>query len=190
MENVNIEIKARAADPAAIRAYLIEHGAEAMGTDHQIDTYFSVARGRLKIREGTIENCIVWYERPDTAGPKRCDYIIEKYARGDTALTSLKAILTASVGVRAIVDKRREIYFIGRTKFHIDEVKGLGSFFEIEAIGGEGATVEDLRRECGRYLAELGIREGDLVEKSYGELVLEKEGNRPEWQGRKNGDIR
>ena len=32
------------------------------------------------------------------------------------------------------MDKKREIYFIHNVKFHIDNVKNLGTFIEIEAI--------------------------------------------------------
>ncbi len=28
------------------------------GTDHQIDTYFNTAKGRLKLREGNIEKAL------------------------------------------------------------------------------------------------------------------------------------
>jgi len=172
MNNVNIEIKARIGDPSAIRGRLLSLGAVQKGTDRQIDTYFVVPRGRLKIREGTIENCIVWYERPDSAGPKRCDYIIEYYRPGDTSLASIKQILAASLGVRVVVDKIRDIYFIGSVKFHIDTVEGLGSFFEIEAIGDQSSTIEDLHDRCGRYLADISIDETMLMRESYCELLM------------------
>ena len=47
---INSEIKARCADQEAVRQYLHEHGADFKGTDHQIDTYFHVPEGRLKLR--------------------------------------------------------------------------------------------------------------------------------------------
>jgi len=171
MKNLNIEIKAQIDDPERIRRFLLERGAEFRGTDHQIDTYFTVARGRLKIRRGTIENCIVWYERPDNTGPKRCDYLIEKFPEEGTTLESIGHMLEASLGIRAVVDKQREIYFIGNVKFHIDDVAGLGSFFEIEAIGGEDMGEEELRRQCGDYLAALCITDSMLLRTSYCDMI-------------------
>ena len=44
---VNIEIKARCPDPGAAAIILAGLGAEHRGTDHQIDTYFTVKEGRL-----------------------------------------------------------------------------------------------------------------------------------------------
>ena len=49
---INSEIKARCTDQEAVRHYLREHGADFKGTDHQIDTYFHVPKGRLKLRQG------------------------------------------------------------------------------------------------------------------------------------------
>ena len=58
---INSEIKARCADQEAVRHYLREHGADFKGTDHQIDTYFDVPEGRLKLRQGPIENNLIFY---------------------------------------------------------------------------------------------------------------------------------
>lgn len=171
MDNVNIEIKARLDAPDTVRNILLASGAKFIGEDRQIDTYFNVPEGRLKIREGTIENCVVFYRRPDKSGPKRCDYTIEKYARGDTSLQGFKALLTAALGVRTVVDKRREIYFIGNIKFHIDTVDKLGAFFEIEAIGDGNTDVRELENQCGEWLKKLGIDSGSLVDVSYSDMM-------------------
>jgi len=51
MRHLNIEIKARCDDLAAVRSVLVHHDADFVGEDHQIDTYFDVGKGRLKLRE-------------------------------------------------------------------------------------------------------------------------------------------
>jgi len=58
---VIIEIKASCPDPEQARMILSELKAEHKGTDHQIDTYFNVKEGRLKLREGNIENNLIFY---------------------------------------------------------------------------------------------------------------------------------
>lgn len=60
-----IEIKARCLDQDKVRNILIGENADFKGKDHQIDTYFNVHNGRLKLREGTIENNLIHYERPN-----------------------------------------------------------------------------------------------------------------------------
>ena len=52
---LNVEIKARCNSPEKIHQILKAQNAEFKGIDHQIDTYFDVPNGRLKLREGNIE---------------------------------------------------------------------------------------------------------------------------------------
>ena len=169
MPHLNIEIKAKCSDPDFIRKYLISHKADFKGTDEQTDTYFNATKGRLKLREGNIENNLIFYERNNQAGPKSSQFNLVKIedAKG------LKDVLTRSMGVKVIVKKKREIYFISNVKFHIDEVPGLGAFVEIEA-GNILADLkeEKLRFQCDFYMKELGIKQDDLVEISYSDMLL------------------
>ncbi|MCA9388804.1 class IV adenylate cyclase [Candidatus Berkelbacteria bacterium] len=167
--HINIEIKARCSNQAKIREILKSQGADSKGTDHQIDTYFSTKRGRLKLREGKIENCLVYYERTNQAGPKQSDVALFKTEPN----SALKEMLQKSNGVLVVVDKKREIYFIDNVKFHLDNVEGLGEFVEIEAIGShEDLTRDDLLRQCQEYLKLFGIQEEDLISQSYSDLIL------------------
>ncbi len=171
MAVVNVEIKARCDDPGPIRAVLRERGARFVGEDHQIDTYFNVPRGRLKLREGAIEHALIFYERTNQSGPKRSDVWLYR----PEADPALKALLTAALGVRIIVDKRREICFIDNVKFHIDRVEGLGAFVEIEAIDEDGSIGEEaLRAQCEAYLRLFRISPEDLVALSYSDLLSDR----------------
>ena len=170
--NLNIEIKARVDDLDRIREYLLAHGAESRGTDHQKDTYLRARDGRLKIREGNVESCIVHYDRSDCTGPKSCRYRIEHFTPGDPVVEGLRKLLTAAIGVLCVVDKVREIYFIENVKFHLDSVGTLGTFFEIEAIDTDGKGEESLRKQCKHYLDEIGIEESQLVGASYSDMIL------------------
>jgi adenylate cyclase class IV len=71
---LNIEIKAKTSDLEFIRDYLKTNKAEFKGTDFQVDTYFNVSHGRLKLREGNIENNLIYYERQDIAGAKESNW--------------------------------------------------------------------------------------------------------------------
>lgn len=165
---LNIEIKARCTNPGAIREYLAAHAAHFVGIDHQVDTYFNVLKGRLKLRQGVIENNLIYYERNDEQGPKGSDFFLVKVE--DAA--GLKSLLTRSIGIKIIVEKHREIYYIGNVKFHLDEVPGLGNFVEIEA-GNILAhkTKEELLKQCEFYMAEFGIEESDLISHSYSDML-------------------
>jgi adenylate cyclase, class 2 len=169
MAFLNIEIKAKCSDASFIRNYLLSNNADYKGMDEQIDTYFNVQYGRLKLREGNIENNLIFYERANQAGPKNSHFQLIKVE--DAA--GLKEVLTKSVGVKVIVKKKREIYYIENVKFHLDEVPELGSFVEIEA-GNILAdlTQTQLNEQCDFYINELRIREEDLVEVSYSDMLL------------------
>jgi adenylate cyclase class 2 len=168
---LNIEIKARCKNPASIKKILQSRNADFKGVDHQVDTYFKVPNGRMKFREGNIENSLIHYDRPNRAEPKKSNYILY-YPHPDS---SLKQLLARANGVLGIVDKLRSIYFLDNVKFHVDEVKGLGGFMEIEAIDSDGSIGEEKLLElCQFYLNVLGIPAEDLIDNSYSDLLLHK----------------
>jgi len=69
--HLNVEFKARTAEPERVLALLEQLGAQAQGLDAQTDVYYRSARGRLKLRRGNIKNSLIHYEREDRAGAKR-----------------------------------------------------------------------------------------------------------------------
>ena len=169
MAFLNVEIKAKCRDSNRIREYLRKNGAEYKGADEQTDTYFNVLNGRLKLREGIIENNLIFYDRSNQAGPKDSHFHLVKVEDAN----GLKEVLTKSNKIKIIVRKRREIYYIANVKFHIDEVPELGSFIEIEAgnVLADLSAVQ-LREQCNFYMHELGIKNEDLVEVSYSDMLL------------------
>lgn len=178
LPGLNIEIKAVIDDAGPLRDRLVSLGAVLHGRDHQVDTYFVVGHGRLKVRDGTVESCIVYYEREDTGGPKGCRYSIRHFKPGDGVARELAGVLGAALGVLCVVDKRREIFFLDNLKFHLDEVAGFGRFFEIEAIGGGDRDEASLHAQCDEWLALLGIPRESLVEGSYSDMVLSSRGRK------------
>ena len=170
MRVINVEIKARCGDPESIRDILTREEADFRGTDRQVDTYFPCSKGRLKLREGNIENNLIYYERSFTAGPKTSHCMLHSTGKH----SGLKEILSRSLGIRVIVEKQREIYFLGNIKIHLDRVKGLGSFLELEAVfDGSGAGLAEQQRKLDFRMEEIGVREVDLVAASYEGLLAE-----------------
>jgi len=168
MQHTNIEIKARLKNADLIRQILKKNCAEYIGTDNQIDTYFKINKGRLKLRKGNIEDYLIYYERENQEGPKKSKVILLK-----NPVSPLEAILKESLEVLVVVDKKREIYFIDNVKFHIDSIKNLGNFMEIEAIDSDDSIgIERLREQCNFYIDLFGIKENDLIDCSYSDLLL------------------
>ena len=174
MAHINIEIKARSSNQDEIRKILKAKNADFKGVDHQVDTYFKTDKGRVKLREGKIENHLIHYQRENKEGPKQSDVTLFKSEPN----SSLKEVLTRALGVLVVVSKKREIYFIDSVKFHIDSVEDLGTFVEIEAIDGDGTIgKEELLEQCQFFLNLLKISQEDLISASYSDLLLQKPGS-------------
>jgi adenylate cyclase, class 2 len=168
MQGINIEIKAKASNIQRMRQILCELGAEFRGADKQTDTYFRVSNGRLKLREGNIENNLIHYSRNDQSGPKLSRVFLFPVTKD---VSSLKTIMDESCGVLIEVRKLREIYYIDNIKFHLDQVDGLGEFVEIEVFGMPGEQ-EVLLNSCKQYMRLLGISRKNLVKESYSDMLL------------------
>jgi predicted adenylyl cyclase CyaB len=167
MKLVNYEFKARLRDERHVRRMLTELNARFAGTDRQVDTYFAVADGRLKLREGKIENSLIYYERPNQARARASKVTMTVLAPGNT----LKPVLAAALGVRAVVEKRREIYYVGNVKIHLDRVRGLGQFLEVEAMSRSG-NLAQVRQQAKDFQKRFAVRDDDMVPESYADLVL------------------
>ena len=165
-----VEIKARCTDHETLRRKLKEWGAEFLRRDTQVDIFYHVPGGRLKLRHSEYENLLIGYKRPDISGPKHCR--LNLYTCSDTE--ALDRVLADSLGRKLIIKKEREHYILGNVKFHLDSVEHLGTFMEIEVLGKRGVDkVEDLRAVCEDYMNRCGVQPEDLVEQAYADLLEE-----------------
>jgi predicted adenylyl cyclase CyaB len=179
LSHLNVELKARCDDPSRVRRILEEAGADFRGVDEQRDVYFRVPMGRLKLRRGTIERSLIFYQRADAAEVKPSHVTMAKEL-APALMAPLEDALTRTLGVTNVVEKTREIRFVGNVKFHLDEVPGLGAFVEIEAIESSDARTEGaLREQCETWRTRLGIAPEDLVAHSYTDLVSTSPGRHP-----------
>ena len=165
MKRVNFEFKARLKDETVLRAALKRLHARYVGQDHQIDTYFKASHGRLKLREGKIENALIFYNRSDAARARRAKVDMALLARRN----GVKAVLMKAFDVRVVVDKHREIYFVGNVKIHLDRVRGLGKFVEVEALARDG-NLAQARRQALKFQKLFAIKHSDIVGESYADL--------------------
>jgi len=171
MPHINFEFKARTENVSSLENKLLELEPEFIGEDLQTDTYFNVAKGRLKLREGNIENSLIYYERQNAADAKLSEIILYKHA----ADASLKEILIKVHGVKVVVEKTRRIYFIENVKFHFDTVEPLGNFVEVEAIDHSGEIgIETLKQQCKKFADFFEIKDSDYESLSYSDLLLQR----------------
>ncbi|MBK8965388.1 MAG: class IV adenylate cyclase [Saprospiraceae bacterium] len=173
MKHLNIELKARTNRHAEIRRWLRENNADFRGLDEQTDTYFQLpeGRGRLKLRQGTIENNLIHYHRSDDPAARASEVCLAPVTDPEALLNCL----TLALGVRVQVKKRREIYFVENVKIHLDELDGLGQFVEIEAIAPAPDFPNDtLHAQCTFFMALFQIQPEDILAESYSDMLSRK----------------
>lgn len=172
----NLELKV-GCDPAMLARVRerLAAGGVSFVTVAQVDTYFAVPSGRLKLRqsapaignEQTAE--LIAYVRPDTSGPRWSAYHRVPLAAVNAAM--LKVALTATVGVLTEVIKTRTAGVRGRTRVHLDEVQGLGTFVELETVvtGEDDGNADE---ELAETAALLGLDRLVPIPGSYSDLLL------------------
>ncbi len=165
----NIEIKARIDSVEALAprvAALADRGPVEIRQD---DTFFACEQGRLKLRALSADaGQLIFYRRPDQAGPKESFFVISPTASPDT----LREALSLAYGRAGRVRKHRTLYLVGRTRVHLDRVEALGHFVELEVVLAEdeaSAAGVDVARQL---MAALGIPAAQLVEGAYVDLLM------------------
>ncbi|UCC78835.1 MAG: class IV adenylate cyclase [Candidatus Zixiibacteriota bacterium] len=167
----NIEIKAKSGDYQGQMSIAENLSGGKVQHLFQEDTFFCVPEGRLKLREfGDSTGELIQYERPDTVEPAECRYI--RHATDDPA--SLKETLTKSLGIRAVVRKKRTVYLVGQTRIHFDEVEDLGKFIELEVVLRQGEDTDSGVAIAEDLMKKLGIVRQDLIEQAYVDLLEER----------------
>ncbi len=164
----NIELKARCCNLESARTVAQAAGARLQGVLVQTDTYFRGVNGRLKLREieGSVAE-LIWYSRTDSTHSRASDYVITPIPDAQTAL----AALSAAMGVRVRVRKRRELWLLENVRIHLDDVEELGPFVEFEAVIHRHADEKPAYDRLDRLKKPIGSAEHDVVACSYADLA-------------------
>jgi adenylate cyclase, class 2 len=112
---------------------------------------------------------LISYDRPDELDAKQSNYQIVEI--GDPARADA---LKREMGIRVIVAKRREIFLQHNVRIHLDEVSGLGTFLEFEAVLGPRVDAATGHNQVAQLQTEFGIQRADLLAASYSDLLSAK----------------
>lgn len=173
----NIEIKARVADSGEMARRAARVAEEGPWSIDQDDTFFGCRDGRLKLRDFGNGNAeLIFYRRPDQAGPGQSEYRITPTEDPE----GLRAVLADALGVTGRVRKQRKLYLAGRTRIHLDRVEGLGDFLELEVVLADSESSAVGHAEANFLMDRLHIAKADLVEVAYVDLLKEPGGSSDE----------
>lgn len=164
----NIEWKARARDFERQRQLARELVGEAPTLLQQVDTFFVVPHGRLKLRKLAAEQGeLIRYSRDDHPGPKQSIYQRARTDQPDV----MRDLLAQALGVRGEVRKHRWLYLYGQTRIHLDEVEVLGQFLEVEVVLQPGQALAEAERLAHDLRRRLDVADEDLIAQAYVDML-------------------
>jgi adenylate cyclase, class 2 len=159
-------LKARIGTIEKIDKRLLELGANCIGTDTQVDRYFEVAQGRLKWRQGTIENLITHYERTQDPDSGLEQTTVYRYDLDPTP--EMIEALYKEFKESGCIRKQRTIYWLDIVKIHLDKLEDGKRFIELEAIDRENRfSLTELRNQCQHVQQALCIANEALIPTGY-----------------------
>ncbi len=164
----NLEIKARIDNLAKVRRCAQQLTTEPPLHLKQTDTYFFCRSGRLKLRETVGRPAqLIWYDRPEVQEMRTSRYLIAEIADADAT----RDLLSAACGVRAVVKKRRELYWYRYVRIHLDQVETLGDFLELEAVLQPDIDELDAQRLLADLRERFEVQSHMLISGSYVDML-------------------
>jgi predicted adenylyl cyclase CyaB len=161
----NLEIKAKVKNLKDQEKLLKKLGAKFIEKGKQVDTYFVIPRGKLKLRKFNQTNGkLIFYKRNENSNQRWSNYFTFHISEPD----KLKNFLQQAFKIKVVIDKIRIFYRYRNARIHLDKVVGLNEFIEIEVEVKNGEIqAKKLMRELLNYLK---IPKKDFIKKSYSDL--------------------
>lgn len=160
----NLELKAEVKTFRKIKTTLNKINAEYKGVLNQKDTYFKAKGFLLKLRRVNGEYELIKYIR-DEKGKKRWSNFELLFIEGKNP----EKFLSDFLKVEAVVEKKRELYLFKNTRIHLDTVKNLGKFIELETIVDKGKR--DAQQRFNEIVELLDLDLSAQIKTSYRFLV-------------------
>jgi predicted adenylyl cyclase CyaB len=124
--------------------------------------------GRLKLREESgAKPHLVSYLRADESGRRESRYRIVEVGQPEELISAL----SDNLGVKVVVEKERQLLLWQGVRVHLDHVKALGNFIELEAVAPADSDLSAERQKVEALQGKFGIDRHDLVAVSYCDLV-------------------
>ena len=162
---LNLELKVKLNSFKRVNKLLKKLDAGFTKTLNQKDVYYKISGGLLKLRIENGEQSIIKYLRDEKGKDRFSNYDYLKFSYGN-AENFLKEILK----IEAVVQKKRLLYMYDNTRIHLDTVKGLGYFLELETLVINGKN--DAKKRFAFIKEALELNELAEIKKSYRDLII------------------
>jgi len=164
----NIELKAQV-DYVSMLNRINTLKPTCLGTLFQTDTYYLLGNRRLKIRKETNKTELIYYKRENKEDSKDSHYFIFKL--NSLLFYCTKKILTFLFGIKKVIEKQRQLFIYKNTRIHLDRVKDLGEFLELETVVRNEEIYSEYQREQMEVISRLKIADYHKVAYSYSDLT-------------------
>jgi adenylate cyclase class IV len=163
----NLEIKVKLTSHKEIKSILKKLKIPLKELLIQKDIYYKVNTGILKLRIENKKQTLIFYDRNEKSKKRWSDYHLLEIDKTDG-----NKYLKRFLNVLTIVDKKRELYLYKNTRIHLDYVKKLGYFMELETRVLNG--FKDAEKRFNYLLDALKLHDKKEIRASYKDLLLKK----------------
>ena len=163
----NLEIKVKLSSHKEVKAILKKNKIQFKGLLIQKDIYYKVDKGILKLRIENDRQTLIFYDRNEKSKKRWSDYHLLEINKTDG-----NEYLKRFLDVLTIVNKKRELYLYDNTRIHLDYVKNLGYFLELETKVLKG--LRDAESRFNYVLVLLKLQNKKEIRASYKDLLISK----------------
>ena len=163
----NLELKIKCDFFDEVKNCLEEINADYTGELNQKDIYFRVENRLLKLRIENGEQSLIKYTRDETGKDRWSDFQVIKLPDKNA-----EDFFEDLFDIETVVEKKRLVYIYDNTRIHLDKVKGLGEFLELETLVLNG--LKDAKSRFNYMVKKLKLDLSSQIKNSYKILLEEK----------------
>ena len=162
---VNLELKIKVKNLKEFKKKLKQIRAEYKGILNQKDIYYKTQAGLLKLRRENKLYQLIKYNRNESGENRWSNFEILKIKGAN-----IEKYFADIFEVETIVEKRRYLYLFRGTRIHLDSVKNLGGFLELETLVNKGES--DARKRFDEIINLLSLDKTQEIRTSYRNLMI------------------
>lgn len=163
----NLEFKIKLSNHKKVLEEINKLKAVFVDTINQKDIYYRHPDCLLKLRIEGERQTLIYYHRNEMSNKRWSDYKIIHLTNANA-----EKYFAGIFKTEAIVQKKRDLYLYDNTRIHLDKVKGLGYFLELETLVLSGNN--DAVRRFNFILNELKLDTKKELRTSYRNLIMQK----------------
>lgn len=131
----------------------------------QKDIYYKVKDGLLKLRIENNKSRLIYYKRNEKLEKRWSEFEYLTFSDGN-----VEKFLARFLKTEVVVSKVRELYMYKNTRIHLDRVRLLGAFLELESKVTSG--LKDAEKRFNHLVNKLEINQSDQIRASYRDLLM------------------